>query len=62
MLYINNFCRGVTSVGKPKLRWEDGVNQDMESRGVKDWKNAAVERDEWTQLLKKARTQGLSSQ
>ena len=40
---------------RPKLRWEDGVNQDMETLEVEKWKNAALERDEWTRLVKKAR-------
>ena len=47
----------------PKLRWENGVDQDMRILGVKNWKKVALNRDEWVQLLKKARAhQGLSSQ
>ena len=54
---------GTRSVGRPKLRWEDGVAQDTQILGVKRWKNAALNRDEWAKLLKKARVhQGLSSQ
>jgi hypothetical protein len=54
---------GARSVGRPQLRWEDGVDQDMRILGVKNWKNVAVNRDEWAQLLKKTRAhQGLSSQ
>jgi hypothetical protein len=54
---------GTRSVGRPKLRWEDGVAQDMQILGVKGWKNVALNRDEWAKLLKKARVhQGLSSQ
>jgi len=53
---------GTRSVGRPKLRWEDGVAQDTQILGVKRWKNAALNRDEWAKLLKKARVhQGLSS-
>jgi len=45
------------------MRWEDGVEQDMRILEVKNWKNAALSRDEWAKLLKKARAhQGLSSQ
>jgi hypothetical protein len=59
---FNTKPEGVKSVGRPKLRWDDGVNKDMKTLGVKNWKNATPERDEWTQLLKKARAQqGLSS-
>jgi len=54
---------GARSAGRSKLRLEDGVEQDMRILGVKNWKKVALNRDEWAQLLKKARAhQGLSSQ
>jgi hypothetical protein len=54
---------GARSVGRPKLRWEDGVVQDTRILGVKNWKKAALNRDGWSKLLKKARAhQGLSNQ
>jgi hypothetical protein len=54
---------GARNAGRPKLRWEDDVDQDMRILGVKNWKKVALNRDEWAQLLKKARVhQGLSSQ
>jgi len=38
-------------------------DQDMRILGVKNWKKVALDRDEWANLLKKARAhQGLSSQ
>jgi len=54
---------GARSVGRSKLRWEDGVDQDVRILGVKNWKKVALDRDEWAKLLKKARAhQGLWSQ
>ena len=54
---------GARSVGRPKLQWEDGVDQDMGILGVKNWKKVALNRDESAKLLKKARAhKGLSSQ
>ena len=54
---------GARSAGRPKLRWEDGLDQDMRILGVKNWKKVALKRDEWAKLLKKARAhQGLLSQ
>jgi len=54
---------GVRRVGRPKLRWENGVDQDMRILEVKNWKKVALDRDDWAKLLKKARAhQGLSSQ
>jgi hypothetical protein len=47
----------------PKLRWEDGVTQDVKALGVKNWKSLAVNREEWLKFLQKARTDiGLSCQ
>ena len=52
---INTKPEGVRSVGRPKLRWMDGVNKDMKTQRVDNCMNAALGRDEWTQLLKKAK-------
>jgi len=38
---------GVRRVGRPKLQWEDGVDQDMRVLEVKNWKKIALDRDEW---------------
>jgi hypothetical protein len=39
---------GVRRVGRPKLRWEDGVEQDMRILEVRNWKKVALDRDEWS--------------
>jgi hypothetical protein len=60
---FNTKLDGVRKVGRPKMRWEDGVDQDMRILEIKNWKKVALDRDEWVKLLKKARAhQGLSSQ
>jgi hypothetical protein len=54
---------GERSGGRLKLRWEDGVDQDMRILGVKNWKKVTLNSDKWVQHLKKARAhQGLSNQ
>ena len=54
---------GVRRGGRPKLRWEDGVDQDMRILEVKNLKKVALDREERAKLLKTARAhQGLSSQ
>lgn len=63
---FNTKLKRAISVGRPKLRWDgdddDVVNQDMKTPGVINCKNAALDTNEWTQLLKKAKAhQGLSS-
>jgi hypothetical protein len=45
----------VRSAGRSKLRWEDGVDQDMRILVVKNWKKVAINRDEWAKLLKDTR-------
>jgi hypothetical protein len=60
---LNTKQDGVRSVGRPKLRWEDFVDQDIRMLGVKNCEKVALNRDEWAKLLKKARAHlGLSSQ
>jgi hypothetical protein len=54
---------GIRRDGRPKLRWEDGVDQGMRTLEVKNWNKVALDRDKWARLLKQARAhQGLSSQ
>jgi len=54
---------GIRKTGRPKLRWEDDVIQDIKTLGVKNWRNVAMEKESWQKLLRKARAHvGLSSQ
>ena len=46
---------GIRNVERPKVRWKDGVDQDMRILIVDNWKKFAVNRYRWTQLLKKAK-------
>jgi hypothetical protein len=48
---INAKPNGVRRVGRPKLEWEDGVDQDMRILEVRNWKKVALDRDEWAKLL-----------
>jgi hypothetical protein len=54
---------GTRKVGRPKLRWEECVCQDIRILGVKNWRSVAMNREEWWIILRKARAhQGLSCQ
>jgi hypothetical protein len=54
---------GVRRVGRLKLRWEDGVDQDTRISEISNWERVALDKEEWAKLLNKARAhQGLSSQ
>jgi hypothetical protein len=43
---------GTRRAGRSKIRWEDGVNQDMTTLGVKNWRRVTPESEEWAKLLK----------
>jgi hypothetical protein len=54
---------GTRKTGRPKLRWEDNVIQDIKTLGVKNWRNLAMEKESWKMLLRKAKAHvGLLSQ
>jgi len=52
---FNTKLDGVRRVARLKLRWEDGIDQDMRTMEVKNWKKVTLDRDERAKLLKKAR-------
>jgi hypothetical protein len=35
------------------MRWEDGVDQDMTTLGVKNWRRVALDREEWAKVLRR---------
>jgi len=47
---------GRRQVGRPNLRWMDGVMRDAERLGVRNWKSKAKDRDGWRRLLVSAKT------
>ena len=40
--------------GRPRLRWEDGVEEDVTRLGCRNWEVAAVNREGRRKLLKEA--------
>jgi len=47
---------GRRRVGRPNLRWTDGVMRDVERLGVRNWRIKAKDRDGWRRLLESAKT------
>ena len=43
------------AIGRPKLRWEDDVFEDIKSMNVRNWKNVAQNRDRWKKVVEQAR-------
>jgi hypothetical protein len=48
--------KGRRRVGRPNLRWMDGVMRDTERLGVRNWRNKAKDRDGWRRFLESAKT------
>ena len=42
--------------GRPKIRWEDDVLEDIKNMNVRNWKNVAQNRDRWKKVVEQART------
>jgi len=47
---------GRRQVGRPNLRWMNGVMRDAERLGVRNWNSKAKDRDGWRRLLESAKT------
>ena len=48
---------GSRRAGRPKLRWLDGVENDLRTLGIRGWRRRALDRDRWKGVLTAARTQ-----
>jgi hypothetical protein len=44
------------TIGRPKMRWEDGVLVDARSVSVQNWKKVAQNKDSWKKVVERART------
>jgi hypothetical protein len=45
---------GKRKKGRPRMRWMDGVEKDLRSLGVVNWRARAEERDGWRKFLEQA--------
>jgi hypothetical protein len=43
-------------IGRPKMRWEDDVLEDVRSMDVRNWKNVAKNIDSWKKVAERTRT------
>jgi hypothetical protein len=42
--------------GRPRLRWENDVRNDLKKMGVKNWKQRVQERNQWKEIIEQAKT------
>ena len=45
-----------TPIGRPKIRREDDVWEDIKSINIRNWKTVAQNRDSWKKVVEQART------
>jgi hypothetical protein len=43
-------------IGRPKIRWEDGVRKDIQKLKVPKWKILVQDRRRWKELVERAKT------
>ena len=53
-LFRNN-PEGRRGVGRPKMRWIDGVESDLRALGIRNWQNVARDRTVWINVLEQAK-------
>jgi hypothetical protein len=56
MLTLEALQMSKRPIGRPKLRWEYDVLEDIKSMNVRNWKNVAQNRDRWKKVVEQART------
>ena len=42
--------------GRPRVRWEDDVRNDLRKMGVNIWKQRTQERKQWKEIIEQAKT------
>jgi hypothetical protein len=42
--------------GRPRVRWEDDVRNDLRKMGVNNWKQTTQERKKWKEIIEQAKT------
>jgi len=53
ILYDQPF--GTRRKGRPRKRWIDDVEEDLQTLGVRNWRKKAKRRDEWRQVTREAK-------
>jgi hypothetical protein len=54
-LYNMSKPEGRSSVGRPKVRWFDDVEEDLRKMKISGWRGKARRRDEWKSVLREVK-------
>ena len=54
-MIMNARMEGGRRKGKPRRQWMDGVQEDIASLGIRNWKTMATDRVQWRTVLLKGR-------
>jgi hypothetical protein len=41
--------------GRPKVRWQDNVQEDLREMGIEGWRRKAQDRDQWRRTAQEAK-------
>ena len=52
---FNGKLGGKRKRGRPKKRWIEDVEEDLNKLGTRGWKQKAMNREEWTDIIREAR-------
>jgi hypothetical protein len=53
---LNGKFHNTSSVGRPRIRWEDAVQKDaLQISGTRGWRRRVENREEWRQRLREAK-------
>jgi len=47
---------GTRTRGRPRKRWIEGIEEDLQIMGVRRWRKQCEERVEWMKITEKAKT------
>ena len=57
MMLLETVCNKATRLkGRPRVRWEDDVRNDLRKMGVTNWKQRKQERKQWKEVIEQAKT------